>query len=66
MIKKSFVFICKIATFLETSKHPIIHEEFHSFTKGSIALLIELLRENKVLHLKFEETKDVCVKLLVD
>ena len=39
------------------SKHSIIHEKFHSFTK-SIALLIESLRENKFLPLKFEEIKE--------
>ena len=41
------------------SKHSIIHEKFHSFTKGSIALLIESLRENKFLHLKFDQIKEV-------
>ena len=38
------------------SKHYLIHKELHCLTK-SIALLIKVMRENKFLHLKFEEIK---------
>ena len=61
MIHECFVFIRGVVRFFQI-KTCHNTQKIHSFTKGSIALLIESLRENKFLDLKFEEIKS---KLLV-
>lgn len=58
MINKCFLFIRQVVMFFKIKG---LHNtrKIHSFSKGSIALLIELLGENKYLHLKFEEIREV-------